>query len=144
MLKANQYTIKKIASDFDSIKITSPEASAAYARNFYGDDLEVFESMFLILLNRQNTVIGWAKISQGGICSTVCDPILVAKYAIETLSKGVILVHNHPSGNNRPSDVDKQLTEKVKVGLRLFDIQLIDHIILTASEYYSFIDNGNL
>jgi DNA repair protein RadC len=86
----------------------------------------------------------YAKISQGGITGTVVDPRLVAKYAVESLAVGVILAHNHPSGNLKPSTPDKVLTDKVKEGLKYLDIKLLDHIILTNDGYYSMMEEGDL
>jgi len=144
MKKATIYSLKKTESEFEKVKITSSADSVRYLRQFYLDDIGIYESFFLMLLNRPNQVIGYVKISQGGITGTVVDPILVAKYAIDSLSKGVILCHNHPSGNLNPSDADRQITEKIKQGLKLFDISVLDHIILTENSYYSFCDEGIL
>lgn len=144
MKKVTEYRLKKIASDFDSIKLCSSGDCAKYMRQFFSDDLEIYESFFLVLLNRQNNVIGWVKISQGGVSGTVCDPVLIAKYAINSLAAGVILCHNHPSGNLQPSNADNEMTRKVSQGLALFGIKVVDHIILTADSYYSYADEGNL
>lgn len=132
------------ANQFEVIQVQSSKNGETFARQFYSDDLEIYESFFLILLNRKHETIGWVKISQGGIAGTVVDPIIVAKYAIDTLSSGVILVHNHPSGNLQPSDADRSLTRRVKEGLNLFSISVLDHIILTKDSYYSFADNGEI
>lgn len=118
--------------------------SADYARNFYFDDIEMYESFFIILLNSANRTIGWAKISQGGISATLVDAALVAKYAIESLAKGVIIVHNHPSGELTPSNSDSHLTSTIKAGLKLFDIRLLDHVILSTDNHFSYNDEGIL
>lgn len=144
MKKATIYSLKKTESEFEKIKISSSQDSVKYLRQFYLDDIGIYESFFLMMLNRANQVIGYVKISQGGITGTVADPILVAKYAIDSLAKAVILCHNHPSGNLNPSDADINLTAKIKQGLKLFDITVLDHIILTESSYYSFADEGDL
>ena len=138
------YELKKIQSDFPQIKLLKSSECADFIRQFYGDDLEIFESFFILLLNRANKTIGYAKISQGGISGTVVDVKLIAKYAIESLASSVILAHNHPSGTLNPSDADRQITTKVKQGLKILDIEVLDHIILTADSYYSFTDNGLL
>jgi DNA repair protein RadC len=129
---------------FAKTKIGSSGQAADYLRQFWGDDMEIFESFFLLLLSQSQQTIGYVKISQGGIAGTVVDVSIVAKYAIESLARGVVLCHNHPSGNVKPSEADIQLTAKVKSGLKLFDIQVVDHVILTADSYYSFADNGIL
>lgn len=138
------FELKKIQSDFPIIKIRSATESAEYIRNFYLDDIEVFESSFILLLNNANHTIGYAKISQGGITGTVVDPRLVAKYAVESLAVGVILAHNHPSGNLQPSAADKNITTKIKEGLKYLDIQLLDHIIITSNGYYSMMEEGDI
>jgi DNA repair protein RadC len=93
-------------------------------------------------LNRANTTIGYAKISQGGLTGTVVDPRLVAKYAVESLAVGIILAHNHPSGNLKPSPQDIDLTKKIKLGLHFLDIEVKDHLILTSTGHYSLLENG--
>jgi DNA repair protein RadC len=138
------YKLKKIQSEFPCIKITSADVAQEFIKNFYDDDIEIFESCFILLLNRGNQTIGYAKISQGGICGTIIDTRLVAKYAVESLASGVILAHNHPGGTNSPSHSDLQITEKIKKGLDLLDIQLLDHVILTKDNYYSLADNGQV
>lgn len=140
----NTFSIKKEVSTFEKVKIVSLKDAADFCRKFYFDDLEIYESFFLLLLNNSNNTIGYVKISQGGVTGTVVDPVLIAKYAIETLAKAVILCHNHPSGNLTPSGADHSLTRKVKDGLSLFDIKVLDHIILTSDSHYSFADEGNL
>lgn len=142
--KAVEYTLKANKTEFEKVKISSSYDSVKYLRQFFFDDINIYESFFLMLLNRSNTVIGYVKISQGGITGTVCDPLLVAKYAIDSLAKGVILCHNHPSGQLIPSEQDNAITRKIKEGLKLFDISVLDHIILTEDSYYSYSDEGNI
>ena len=138
------YELKKIQSEFPKTKIRSSADSAEIIRQFYSDDIDIFESSFILLLNRANNTIGYAKISQGGITGTVVDPRLVAKYAVESLATAVILAHNHPSGNTEPSIADKEITNKIKNGLKLLDVNLLDHLILTNESYYSLADNGEI
>jgi DNA repair protein RadC len=104
--------------------------------------MEIFESVFILLLNQINDTIGYAKISQGGIAGTVVDVRLIAKYAVDSLATAVILAHNHPTGELKPSDADIKITEKVKNGLQILDIKVLDHVILTKNGYYSFADEG--
>ena len=130
---------------FESVKISNSKSSAAFARQFYSDDIVMYESFFLILLNKANVAHGWAKISQGGIAGTVVDPIVVAKYCIDTLSSGVVLVHNHPSGNCKPSSQDLDITRRIKDMLILHVITVLDHVILMpVTGYYSLADEGQL
>lgn len=128
-------------SDFKATKISSSEDAHIIIKQFYDDDIEIYESFFLLLLNRANNTIGFVKISQGGTVGRVVDPKLIAKYAIDGLASSVILAHNHPSGNTNPSEADREATKKIKEGLKLFDISVLDHIILTADSHFSFADN---
>ena len=135
-------TLRKDPTDFERVKITSAKDAADYIRQFYSDDIEIYESFFLLLLNRQNKTIGYAKISQGGVAGTVVDGKIVLKYIVDTLASGAILCHNHPSGNLTPSSQDIELTNKIKKAVKLVDSDVLDHIILTADNFYSFADNG--
>lgn len=141
---SSEYKLTKVKSDFERVKITSSIESADYIRKFYSDDIGIFESSFILLLDRSNHTIGYAKISQGGISGTVVDVRIIAKYAIDSLCSAVILAHNHPSGNLKPSQADERLTKQVFEGLKLLEVQLLDHVILTETDYYSFGDNGKI
>lgn len=141
MKKLNVYTIKKEKTNFPTVKIESSKQASDFIRQFYGDDLLVFESVFILLLDRSNKTIGYAKISQGGICSAIMDVKIICKYIVDTLASGVIIAHNHPSGNCVPSQSDIDITKKLKEAVKLVDSQFLDHIILTEDDYYSFQDN---
>lgn len=134
-LKANKTNIPKV-------KIKSSADVAEFSRGFYSDDLTIYESFFIAFLNNANNTVGFCKISQGGVTGTVVDPLIVAKFVIESLSKNIVLVHNHPSGTLKPSEADKQITSKIVEGLKMFDVRVLDHVILTQDSYYSFADNG--
>ena len=103
-----------------------------------------FEEFWILHLNRANQVIAKEKIGQGGVSGTVADVRIILKSAISKLSSGLILAHNHPSGNLQPSPADKQLTQKIKNACQLLDISLLDHLIITNNSYFSFADNGIL
>lgn len=138
------YELKKNKTEFKNIKITNSQNSADFIRQFYSDDIGIFESFFILMLNRSNTTIGYAKISQGGTAGTVVDIKIVAKYAVDSLANSVILAHNHPSGTLSPSSQDLEITSKIKQALTLLEIQVLDHIILTEENYYSFADEGRI
>ena len=106
--------------------------------------MKLFKLISILFLNRANRVTGRMKISQGGVSGTVTDVRIVMKKAIETLASGLVICHNHPSGNNSPSDSDIRITQKIKEAGALMDIQLLDHLIVTGKDYYSFADNGAL
>jgi len=142
MATIEKISLKKDPTNFERVKITSSQDSADYIRQFYSDDIEIFESFFILLLNRQNKTIGYAKISQGGVAGTVVDSKIVLKYIVDTLASAVILCHNHPSGNLNPSTQDLEITKKLSQAAKLVDSQVMDHIILTPDSFYSFADNG--
>lgn len=102
------------------------------------------EEFWVLLLNRANRVIKTLQISQGGVSGTVADPRIIFKSALEELASGIILAHNHPSGNLIASQADRELTRKLKEGARLLDVQVLDHVILAGQKYYSFADEGLL
>ena len=102
------------------------------------------EEFWILFLNRSNKVTNRMKLSQGGISGTVTDVRMVMKKAIECLASGIIVCHNHPSGNLNPSESDTRITQKIKEAGNLMDIQLLDHLIISDKDYYSFADNGLL
>lgn len=102
------------------------------------------EEFWMLLLNRANYVIKTESLSKGGINGTVVDVRLISKAALETNSSGVVLAHNHPSGNLHPSEQDIEITKKIKAALMLFDITLYDHLIIGDKKYFSFADEGML
>ena len=140
----NKLKLVREDSEIKKVKISSSLDSQEFARKFYHDDITIYESFFLILLNNANNTTGYVKISQGGITGTIVDVRILAKYAIEALCTSVILVHNHPSGTLKPSQSDKTITIKVQDALGLFDIKVLDHIILTEHLYFSFADENLL
>jgi len=138
------FELKKTQTDFPVKKITSKAMAVDFIRQFYGDDIEIFESMFLLLLNNANITIGYAKISQGGITGTVVDVRIILKYALESLATNIIITHNHPSGKLEASGPDKEVTRKLKEACSCMDITLLDHLILTKDGMYSFANEGIL
>jgi DNA repair protein RadC len=102
------------------------------------------EEFWIIILNRANKIIDKQKISQGGISGTVTDIRIILKLAIENSASSLILCHNHPSGNLKPSDADISITKKIKESARLMEIELLDHLIVTDGNYFSFADEGIL
>ena len=138
----NKISLVKEPSLIKNVKITSSTDAYNYCKQFYFGDLEIYESMFLLLLNSANNTTGYAKISQGGISGTVLDIKIILKYALESLASGIILCHNHPSGNTEPSEADKKITNKLKEACKLMDITLLDHVIITKENFTSFADEG--
>ncbi|MEM6630081.1 MAG: DNA repair protein RadC [Bacteroidota bacterium] len=122
-----------------SVKVTSAETVANYLSPLIADlDQEVF---YVLFLNRNNEIKAEKQFFKGGVASTIIDPKIVFREAINQLATAIILAHNHPSGNLRPSQADKDSTKKLIAAGNLFDIQVLDHIILSANGYFSFLDN---
>lgn len=102
------------------------------------------EAFWVVLLNRANRVIKKQQISHGGVAGTVADPKIIFKIALEELASGIILAHNHPSGNLTASQADLDLTKKLKESGKMLDIQVLDHLIFAGTKYLSFADEGLL
>lgn len=100
------------------------------------------EEFWVLYLNRSNRIMEIRKISQGGTAGTVIDVKIILKHAIEKLCSSLILCHNHPSGNLKPSEADIHITRKLKNAAEFMDIQLLDHLIVTTTGSYSFADEG--
>jgi DNA repair protein RadC len=94
----------------------------------------------VLFLNNSNKVIAKSQLSKGGLTATLVDIRLLFKRGIELASVGIIVCHNHPSGNSKPSNADKQLTQKIKQAGITLDIKLLDHLIITEKAYFSFAD----
>ncbi len=124
---------EKISSSADAFEILQPRMA----------DL-LHEEFAVLMLNRANEVIGKYDLSKGGIAGTVVDPKLIFKAALENLACGIILCHNHPSGNPKPSPEDLKLTKKLKDAGTLMEIDVLDHIIIAGNGYFSFADEGLL
>ncbi len=102
------------------------------------------EEFWILVLNRSNQVLDRIRISQGGVSGTVIDTRLILRYALEKLASGLILCHNHPSGNIQPSDPDRKITEKIRNASSFMEINLLDHLIIADRNFYSFADEGIL
>lgn len=146
-------SIKILAAlELGNRKWKGPEAEKAQVKSSqqvhqiirpYFQDL-AHEEFWTIFLNRANKVIGKQRISAGGIHGTVVDTRMILKLAIERLASSIILCHNHPSGNLRPSQADLEITKKISSGAEMLDIKVLDHLILGRNDYLSFSDEGFL
>ncbi len=124
---------------------SSQDAAELLFEHWDKDTIELQETFKVVLLNNSNKVKGIYQISQGGIIGTLVDVRILFAVILKSLSVGIILTHNHPSGKLMPSEADKRLTNKIKKASELFDIKLLDHLILAPDgDYYSFSDNGIL
>jgi DNA repair protein RadC len=122
---------EKILSSADAYEAVRPYLLDAHREEFW-----------VILLNQNNEVIKVEKISEGGVAGTIADPKLIFKAALDRLASALILVHNHPSGNLKPSSQDLQLTQKLKEAGKFLEISVLDHIIFTDHSFFSFVDEG--
>ncbi len=102
------------------------------------------EEFWILLLNRAHRVIKKRRISEGGVSGTVADPKVIYKMALEELASAVVVAHNHPSGNLQPSQNDIDLTKKLKEAGKFLEVQLLDHLIVAGTKYFSFADEGFL
>jgi DNA repair protein RadC len=126
-------------------KISGSSDAYKIFRETWDHSIEHHETFRIMLLNRSNKVLGIATISTGGISGTVTDIRIIFQYAIKANACSIILAHNHPSGETRPSEADSRITQKLKEGGNLLDIAVLDHIILTPEDkYLSFADEGLL
>jgi DNA repair protein RadC len=125
-------------------KIFSSRDIISYLRGIWSDRLEYVEESYLVLLSRSNKILGYLKLSQGGTAGTVVDVKMIYQAALKANSHAIILAHNHPSGNLKPSTCDISLTKQVKDAGKLLDVKLFDHLIVTAESYFSFADEGVL
>jgi len=137
------YKTKVKASERPLIK-SSKDGYKTFLQIWNENTIEFQEEFKVLLLNRANRVIGVYEASSGGITGTVADPRLILVTALKSLSVGLILGHNHPSGSLKPSKADEELTAKIKEAANYHDIKLLDHIIVTNEGYYSFADEGLL
>ena len=126
-------------------QISSPEDSFKILRQIWNaDKIEMVEQFKVLFLNRSNKVLGVFEASSGGITGTVADPRIILAAAIKANAVSLILAHNHPSGNLKPSRADEELTTKIKQAAVYLDMKLLDHVIITAENYYSFANEGLL
>ncbi len=100
------------------------------------------EEFWVLFLDRKNQIIDKTRLSQGGTTATIIDVKITLKTAVEKLAEGIIIAHNHPSGNKKPSSQDIDITRKLKAAAELLDIKLLDHLIITNNDYLSFADEG--
>lgn len=124
-------------------KITCSQDAYDILHQHWSDEkLELREEFKILLLNRANRVLGIVNISTGGVSGTVADPKIIFSSALKANACSIILAHNHPSGNLKPSEADIKLTTRMKKAGQLLDISVLDHIILTSDHYFSMADNG--
>lgn len=125
-------------------KVTCSNDAVEVLRSIWSDQIEYREEFVILCLNRANKVLGYSRISSGGTTGTVADPKIIFQIALKSNASSIILAHNHPSGNSKPSESDTKLTDKLKNAGQLLDIPVLDHVILTNESFFSFADEGLL
>ena len=120
----------------------SKDAYNVLLGNWNGSQIELLEQFKVMLLNRANKVLGLFEVSTGGVSGTVADPKIIFTAALKGGASGIIVAHNHPSGNLTASQSDIDLTRKLKEAGKFLEIQLLDHVIVTTEGYFSFADEG--
>ena len=125
-------------------KVSSSQDGFDYLISIWSPQIERLEEFVILCLNRANKVLGYSKISQGGISGTVADPKVIFQVALKSNASSIILAHNHPSGNTKPSDNDIQLTKKLKKAGEFLELNVLDHLIITTDSYFSFADESLL
>lgn len=134
-------TIKKS----ELIKITSAnDAYQVFKRVFNTDTFDWREEFIMLCVNNSNKVVGFYKISSGGMTGTVVDVRMIFTIALQCLATGIIIAHNHPSGTLIPSESDKAITKKIKEAGNYLDIKVLDHLIITDESFFSFANDGLL
>ena len=123
-------------------QINCSEDAVCLLRSSWSDQMQYREEFVILILNRANRVLGFTQISKGGTVGTVVDIKMIFQIALKANACCVILAHNHPSGNHKPSEADIALTKKVYAGGKILDISVLDHIILTEESHFSFADDG--
>jgi len=142
---AAAFELGRRRNDFETnqkVKITSSEVAFKMLQKRLSD--LPHEEFWILILNRANQVVKEEYLSKGGISGTVVDVRLICKAAIENNASGIVIAHNHPSGQLIASEQDKNITKKLKEALKTFEIALLDHLIIGDQKYYSFADDGIL
>lgn len=142
-----RFRIVSEPSILPKVKVTKSSEVYDWIKKMYDEnktDMNVSEIVYAIMLNNSNSIVSYYKLSEGGLTSSLIDIRLLMKFAINSLCTSMILVHNHPSGNFKPSNEDIKITEKIKIAGKTLDIKLLDHMIITLKRYYSMLDEGDI
>ncbi|WPO81180.1 DNA repair protein RadC [Chryseobacterium sp. JJR-5R] len=134
---------RRARQEISEIKVISGSNDAYQIFKNQMADLRT-EEFWAIFLNQRNKIIHTAKLTEGGISQSIVDVRVLFKTALDHFSTGIIVAHNHPSGNLKPSREDMDITQKIKEAGKILGIQLLDHLIITQNSYFSFSDDGIL
>lgn len=141
MKTVNELTLSYKTKAQEKFQVKSSATVAPFLREIW-EGIDVYESFYVLMLNRRNEIVNYIRISQGGISGTVVDKRLIFAAALISGASAIILAHNHPSGNTQPSTADKSLTNQVVKAGDLLDIPVLDHIIVTETSHFGFADHG--
>lgn len=146
MLPEIKISMEPAIAKYRALKFVTPEEAAKILREncFPADEICYRERFVVLCATRQNSVIGFSTIGIGGRSSTVADVVQIMQAAIKSNASTIVVAHNHPSGNLKPSPADERLTNSIKQACEILDINLADHIILTEEDFYSFRNEGKL
>ena len=137
-----QISYSYLVSPRSLLKVSCSKDTVDYLRAVWSPDMDRIEEFMVLCLNRANKVLGYSKIGQGGMSGTVADPKIIFQVALKANASSIILAHNHPSGNCKPSTNDVELTKKIQSVGKFLDISVLDHIVLSSDGYLSFADTG--
>ncbi|WP_442588248.1 JAB domain-containing protein [Pedobacter sp. AW31-3R] len=126
----------KINSSFDAYEI--------FIQQWHSGRIQLLEEFKILLMSRRNRVLGIVNISKGGISGTIADPKVIFVAALKSCASALILCHNHTTGELKPSVEDIAMTRKLKAAGKLLDIEILDHLIISEDQYFSFTDKGIL
>jgi DNA repair protein RadC len=124
------------------LKVSSSKDTFNILERLWSDKIEYQEEFCILCLNRANNVVSFTKVSMGGVNQITTDLKMILQICLASNASGLILSHNHPSGNMKPSQEDVNLTKKAEEACKLFDITMLDHIIMSKDSYFSFADEG--
>jgi len=142
-----QIELKYKKGEAVKVKISSSKDIFELSKTLFNTDtIEINEEVLIIFLNRQNNTIGWIRHTSGGSVSSIIDVKLILSTALGCGAQSIIMLHNHPSGNNKPSDSDISISLKLKSACQIMELNLLDSIIVAGDfeAYYSLADEGRL
>ncbi len=140
-----EFTLKAKPAQRETRELKDSRDTFNELRSIYDPDTAtIYETAYVLYLNQSNRLKGFMKLGDGGMTHVIVDPRLIMMGAIGCCATAIVLSHNHPSGNPRPSEDDRQLTKKLMAACKLMDISFIDHVIMAGDRYYSFRDHGEM
>jgi DNA repair protein RadC len=125
-------------------KVLRSQGAYDIFRDIWSDQIDHVEEFYVLFLNRSNQVLGYSCLFRGGLSGTIVDPKIVFQHALKANASGIIVAHNHPSGNIIPSGSDENITKKLAEAGKFIEIAVLDSMIITSESYYSFCDEGRL